>query len=201
MGTSEMSSPRAATSSRLADADFLARPTLEVARSLVGCTLLRGRCLGRIVETEAYTDDAASHYVMRPRTARALIGSTHGLVYVFASYGVHLCLNFTTDALAPGAVLLRALEPLEGLELMRRRRHVEQAADLCRGPGCLAQALGITRALSGASVLSAFSLMLPEAPVDVIASPRVGITRARDLPWRFSLAGSRHVSRPRPSGS
>jgi len=195
---SAVASSSRGVSRRSPGADFFARPTLEVARALIGCTLRVGDCAGRIVETEAYTDDAASHYVMRPRTARELMGSTHGRVYVYSIYGMHLCLNFTADAEAPGAVLLRALEPREGLDVMRERRGVERDLDLCRGPACLAQALGITRELTGAAVVDAFSLSLPEAPRGIVASPRVGITRATELPWRFTLAGSSHVSRPHP---
>lgn len=180
------------------DAAFFAQPTLDVARALIGCTLRRGECSGRIVETEAYTDDEASHFVTRARSAGTLMGSTSGLAYVYSIYGAHLCLNVTTDARGPGAVLLRALEPLGGLEVMRRRRNGVRDRDLCRGPGRLAQALGVTRAMSGEPFLGVFELEPPGTRVALIASPRVGISKARELPWRFSLSGSPFVSDPRP---
>jgi DNA-3-methyladenine glycosylase len=173
---------------------FFERPALEVARGLVGCTLRHAPCAGRIVETEAYAGDPASHFVTRRPSAGALLGTTSGLTYVYTIYGMHLCLNVTADATGPGAVLLRALEPLEGLDVMRSRRGVEAVRDLCRGPGRLAQALGVTRAMSGRRFLDDFALERPARPVSVVTSPRIGISHATELPWRFVLEGSRFAS-------
>lgn len=180
------------------DPRFFARPALEVARDLIGCTLARGECAGRIVETEAYAGDPASHFVTRRPSAGRLLGETHGLAYVYTIYGMHLCLNVTADAAAPGAVLLRALEPVAGIETMQARRATTSLRDLCRGPGRLAQAMGVTREMNGRPFLDEFSLRPRDAPADVVTGPRVGITRAVELPWRFCLAGSRFVSGPRP---
>lgn len=180
----------------LATDAFFAAPTQDVARGLIGAVVRRGACAGRIVETEAYTDDAASHFVTRPRSGAPLMGGTHARVYVYSIYGVHLCLNFTTDDTGPGAVLLRALEPVAGLGVMRRRRGVERVEHLASGPAKLARALGVTRRLSGRRVLEEFELVLPSTPVPAEATPRVGIRQARELPWRFVLVGTRFASRP-----
>ena len=180
--------------------DFFAARTLTVARRLVGATLTRGPCSGVIVEVEAYTDDPASHHVTRPRKS-ALMRETHGFIYVYQIYGVHHCLNFTTDAHGVGAVLVRALEPLAGLEVMRRRRGVERITDLCSGPAKLVQALGISPALNGRPVIETFTLVPPDTRPRITASPRIGIAAAKDLPWRFTLTGSRFVSRPVPASA
>src|SRR2546423_9862497 len=103
------------------DREFFARDTLTVARDLIGTTLVVGRCAGRIVETEAYTTDAASHSIMRSRQA-AIMRETFGYIYVYLIYGMYYCLNITTDREGPGAVLIRALEPARGVELMKKRR-------------------------------------------------------------------------------
>ncbi len=177
---------------------FFASPARRVARALVGCVIERDGISGRIVETEAYEDDAASHYVTRAPSAGALMGATHGRVYVYAIYGMHLCLNVTADAAGPGAVLLRAIEPGAGIERMRARRSGVDDRDLARGPGRLARALGITKDMTGAEFLDLFRLSPPPRPARVVTAPRVGITRATALRWRFCEAGSRFVSDPRP---
>lgn len=179
---------------------FFAAPAIDVARALIGCSLRRGSVAGIIVETEAYSDDEASHFLTRRPSAGRLMGETHGLAYVYSIYGMHLCLNVTADARGAGAVLLRALQPTEGLAVMRRRRGVERDLDLCRGPGRLAEALGVTASMSGRPFLELFELAAPETPPDVAATPRIGISRATELPWRLVLAGSRWVSGPRPAG-
>lgn len=181
-------------SSRRLGPAFFAAPTLDVARGLVGCTLVHGRCAGVIVECEAYTDDPASHYVTRRRQGRVM-AETHGRIYIYRSYGVHHCLNFTTDQHGVGAVLLRALEPVQGLDLMRRRRGLDDPRALASGPGKLVEAMGISPRLDGRAVLDAFELLAPETPLSVDCGPRVGISRAKDLPWRFWARGSRFVSR------
>jgi len=175
-------------------ADFFERATLEIARALLGVTLSHADWTARIVETEAYTDDPASHFVTRPRTG-AMLGSSHGRVYIYSIYGVHRCLNFTTDAGGPGAVLIRAVEPLSGLEGMRERRGVERDRDLTSGPAKLFVALGIDPALHGREVLDEFGLRSPHTPPEVRTGPRIGISHARDLAWRFWIPGNPYVSR------
>jgi DNA-3-methyladenine glycosylase len=178
------------------DESYFARDTLTVAADLIGVELLfRGRG-GLIVEAEAYTDDAASHYVTRHPSAGRLMGSTFGRIYVYRIYGTHCCLNFTTDAHGPGAVLIRALEPLHGLSSMRRRRGVGEVTELCSGPAKLVQALGIGLHLTGDPVTRHFTLRPRRGMIEVATSPRIGISRATDLPWRFSLRDSPHVGRP-----
>ena len=176
------------------DDAIFAGETLAVARALLGCTLLRDGCGGVIVEVEAYTDDAASHFVTRPNAGR-IMGESHGLVYVYSIYGVHRCLNFTTDARGPGAVLIRALEPTHGIDAMRARRGVEHVAQLCSGPGKLAIALDAGRDLTGRRVSDAFTLIPREREPSIVTSMRIGISVAKRLPWRFCVKGSRFVSR------
>jgi DNA-3-methyladenine glycosylase len=135
---------------------------------------------------------------MRAPSSASLLGPTHGLAYVYVIYGMHLCLNVTANATGPGAVLLRAVQPTEGLALMRERRGAVKDLDLCRGPGRLAQAFGVTRDMNGREFLDLFELTSPDEPPAVVAGPRVGISRAVELPWRLCLQGSRHVSSPRP---
>lgn len=185
-------------------ADFFARPVVEVARELVGCTVVHGPTAGVIVETEAYhhSEPACHAYVgVTPRTA-TLFGPP-GLAYVYRSYGIHALLNAVCEPEDVGAaVLIRALEPIEGLELMRERRGLERAEDLCSGPGKLTQALGIDLALNGTSLQHGPIRLLGRsgaAPRTVVGT-RIGITRAVELPWRFCAVGSRHVSRPWPPG-
>lgn len=156
-----------------------------------------GPCAGIVIEVEAYKGDAASHFVTR-RHAGSVMGSSHGRLYIYRIYGVHWCLNVTTDAHGPGAVLLRALEPVEGIDLMRARRGRERIEDLCGGPARLVQALGVDPALDGRPFDEGFSLHLPRVAPEIAAAPRVGITKAMDLPWRFMVRGSRFVSRPIP---
>ena len=174
--------------------DFFARDTLEVARDLIGVEMAVGKCRGRIVETEAYTTDAASHSVMRKNKA-ALMRETFGHIYVYQSYGVHYCLNFTTERAGTGAVLVRAIEPLAGLEAMSRRRGVSEPEKLASGPGKLCQAFGIGLKLNGRPIGREIKLF-PGAHAPIVArSTRIGITRAVELDWRFFERGNRFVSR------
>jgi DNA-3-methyladenine glycosylase len=173
----------------------------SVARALVGWTLLVDGVGGVIVETEAYgPGDPASHSFGGPTRRNRTMFGPPGRIYVYRSYGVHWCANVVcADEGVGAAVLLRALEPTDGLEAMRSRRGVEDARLLASGPGRLTQALAISAEHDGLDLGRApFALLSPERPVDVVASPRVGITRATEQPWRYSLAGSRFVSRPRP---
>jgi DNA-3-methyladenine glycosylase len=183
--------------------EFFSRSVHVVARDLVGCRLLFDGCGGTIVETESYErDDPACHaYVGLTKRTEVLFGPP-GRAYVYLSYGIHSLLNFVAEPEGDAAaVLIRALEPSAGLESMRRRRGERPDADLCSGPGKLTEALGIGLDANGADLTAdPFLLLPPEAgwTGEVVTSPRVGITKAVECPWRFSLAGSPFVSRPRP---
>ncbi len=177
---------------------FFARSVHEVAPELVGCTLLVDGVGGRLVEVEAYdAEDPASHG-FRGETARnrAMFGPP-GHAYVYRSYGVHWCLNLVCGREGvPEAVLVRALEPTPGLERMRERRGLEDERLLCAGPGRLCQALGVTAAHDGLPLdTPPFGLLAAAEEVTVARGPRVGITRAADLSWRYGIAGSRFLSR------
>ena len=177
---------------------FFARSVHEVAPELIGCTLLVDGVGGRIVEAEAYDSaDPASHG-FRGETARnrAMFGPP-GHAYVYRSYGVHWCLNLVCGREGvPEAVLLRALEPSHGLERMRERRGLEDDRLLCAGPGRLCQALGVEAAHDGLPLdAPPVALLATGEDVAVARGPRVGITRAAELPWRYGLAGSPFLSR------
>ena len=185
-------------------AAFYARSVHEVAHDLVGCVVRHGATSGRIVETESYheSEPACHAYVgITPRT-RTLFGPP-GHAYVYRSYGIHALLNAVCEADGVGAaVLIRALEPLDGVDLMRERRGLERAEELCSGPGKLTQALGISLELND-TWLPDGAIAISDRPAGsrtaaIVRGERVGITKAADLPWRFCDAGSRHVSRPRP---
>jgi DNA-3-methyladenine glycosylase len=175
--------------------DFFARDTLSVARDLIGAVLVVGACEGRIVETEAYTTDAASHAVTRSRQA-AIMSETFGHVYVYLIYGMYYCLNFTTERAGTGAVLIRAAEPVRGIREMARRRGVADARQLARGPGRLCQAFGIDITFSGKPVGREIKVREREREPEVSTSARIGITKATELEWRFYETGSPFVSRP-----
>ena len=167
----------------------------------MGWTLLVDGVGGIVVETEAYEpDDPASHSFGGPTLRNATMFGPAGRLYVYRSYGVHWCANVVCAEDGVGAaVLIRALEPKTGLDVMRSRRGTEDVRFLACGPGRLTQALGITVAHDGLDLgKPPFSLDPPRTAVEVVTSPRVGITRATDVPWRYSLAGSSFVSRPRP---
>lgn len=183
--------------------ELLAGSLLEVARGLLGWTFLYDGCGGRIVEVEAYAPDDPASHAFRGRTRRnASMFAVPGTLYVYRSYGIHWCANVVCEPKGTAAaVLLRALEPTHGLAEMRSRRGGVADQALCSGPGRLTQALGITGASDGLSVCEPpFTLVSPETDVVVDVTPRVGITKATDLPWRFVLRGSGWVSRdPRPA--
>jgi DNA-3-methyladenine glycosylase len=181
-------------------------PVVAAAEALVGCTIAHGETAGVIVETEAYheSEPACHAFVgLTPRT-RTLFEAP-GTAYVYRSYGIHALLNVVVEPEGVGAaVLIRALEPLAGVELMRARRGRDRATELCSGPGKLTQALGIELDRNATSLLDGPIRLGPPAPERppplVLAGSRVGITRAIELPWRFCAAGSRYVSRPWPVG-
>jgi DNA-3-methyladenine glycosylase len=185
------------------DAAFFARSVHEVARDLVGCRLFYDGRGGIVVETESYErDDPACHaYVGLTKRTEVLFGPP-GRAYVYLSYGIHSLLNAVAEPEGEAAaVLFRALEPTDGLDAMRARRGARPDTDLCSGPGKLTEALGIDLADNGADLeRDPFCLLQrePDWNGEIIAGPRVGITKAVERPWRFCLADSPHVSRPRP---
>ena len=171
-----------------------------LARALIGATLLVDGVGGPIVETEAYdTDDPASHSFSGRSARNAAMFGPGGHAYVYRSYGIHWCLNLVGGTRAGGAVLIRAIEPTAGLETMAARRGRTDPRLLCSGPGKLARALGITRALDGAALdAPPFALLTPPREAPIVTGPRIGISKAVERPWRFGLAGSRFLSRPFP---
>jgi DNA-3-methyladenine glycosylase len=180
--------------------DFSADSSL-VARRLIGAVLLVDGVGGRIVETEAYDrEDPASHSFSGPTTRNATMFGPPGRAYVYRSYGIHWCLNFVCREAGHGAgVLIRAIEPLQGVESMQRRRGVAGERLLCSGPGRLCQALGVTQAQDGLPLdQPPFELRPPDGDetLDIVSGPRIGISKAIDVPWRFGLAGSPFLSRP-----
>lgn len=180
---------------------FFARDVVEVARDLIGAILLVDGVGGVIVETEAYHhEDPASHSYRGPTARNASMFGPPGHAYVYRSYGVHWCLNFVCEQEGSGsAVLLRALEPTHGLERMRERRGVEDERLLCSGPGRLCQALGVTRVHDGLPLDEPPFELLPRArEIEVAATPRIGISQARERPWRFVARGSPFLSRGLP---
>ena len=174
-----------------------------VARELLGCVLIHrtddGDVSGAIVETEAYgPDDPANHAFRGPSLRNAVMFGRPGHAYVYRIYGAHWCVNAVTGAEGVGeAVLIRALEPLVGLEQMRRNRGVEDDRRLCSGPGNVCAALGITGALNGADLTGSPLVITPgnPAPFQVVETIRVGITKAADRPWRYYVADSPYISR------
>jgi DNA-3-methyladenine glycosylase len=185
--------------------DFFDRSVHEVAPELIGVTLLVGGVGGLIVEVEAYDHEDPAAHGYRGRTARnASMFGLPGHAYVYRSYGIHWCLNFVCERPeVASAVLIRALEPTDGIEAMKARRGLDDPRLLCSGPGRLCQALGVTGAHDGLALYAPpFELREREVSPEIAVGPRVGITKAAERPWRYTLEGSRFVSRPlRPAGS
>jgi DNA-3-methyladenine glycosylase len=183
---------------------FFARSVHEVAPDLIGATFLVDGVGGPIIEVEAYHHtDPAAHSYGGPTARNAVMFGPPGHVYVYRSYGIHWCVNFVCEAEgSASAVLIRALMPAVGLAAMRHRRGVSDERLLCAGPGRLCQALAITSAYNGAALDKApFTLFARTAPAEVIAGPRIGISKAIDLPWRYGLAGSWFLTRPFAAGT
>ena len=178
---------------------FFARSVLKVAPELIGATLLVDGIGGIIVEVEAYHHtDPASHSYNGPTERNAVMFGPSGVAYVYRSYGIHWCLNFVCEkAGSASAVLIRALEPTEGLAKMRRRRGTTDDRNLCSGPGKLAEALAITHAHNGLPLtMPPFSLLARAGKPEIVTGPRIGITKAVDQPWRYGLKGSKFLSKP-----
>jgi DNA-3-methyladenine glycosylase len=182
-----------------------ARSVHEVARDLVGATLRHGGAAGRIVEVESYhQEEPASHAFIGPRPRTEVLFGPPGYAYVYRSYGIHALLNAVAEEEGVGAaVLIRAIEPIDGIELMRARRRVARDEDMTNGPGKLTEALGIGLELNGVSLEDGPIRIEPRAPASrppqIVIGERIGITKAVDLPWRFCDATSRFVSRPWPA--
>ncbi len=183
---------------------FFNRSVHEVAPDLIGVTLLVDGVGGRLVEVEAYhhTEPAAHSYGGQTERNAIMFGPP-GYVYVYRSYGLHWCVNFVCEpAGSASAVLIRAIEPTAGLPLMRRRRGLKDERLLCSGPGRLCEALRITHAQNGMALNQPpFELFAAEGKVEVVAGPRIGITKAADLPWRYGEKGSRFLSKPFPEAT
>jgi DNA-3-methyladenine glycosylase len=181
--------------------DDLAGSVVDVARDLVGCVIRHGETAGVIVETEAYeaADPACHAYIGRTARNEVLFGPP-GHAYVYLSYGIHSLLNFVTEPEgSASAVLIRALEPTTGIELMRQRRGRDEAAELCSGPGKLTEALGITIAHNALPLDRApIALHARTEDVEVATGIRIGITKAVELPWRYGVRGSKFLSKPFP---
>lgn len=182
--------------------DFSAR-SVEVARALIGASVFVGGVGGRIVETEAYDEtDPASHSFAGKTARNAAMFGPPGRAYVYRSYGLHWCLNVVCMPAGHGAgVLIRALEPTAGIEHMRQRRRLHDERLLCAGPGRLCQALAVDHGLNGARLDRVPFRLVPASgsALAVAIGLRIGISKSRELPWRFALAGSRYLSRPMPS--
>jgi DNA-3-methyladenine glycosylase len=191
----------AGSASRPLPRRFYARGAIEVARDLLGKVLVHGPTAGIIVETEAYLggDDLASHSAAGITDRTRVIFGPPGHAYVYLSYGMHDCLNIVADQTGtPGCVLIRALEPVAGLDLMRARRpkaHTDR--DLANGPGKLTRALSVTRKDSGVDMTRGDLVVVPpvlEVPLDIAVTPRIGITKCADLPLRFFIKQNQFVS-------
>lgn len=178
--------------------DFSA-PSCVVAPQLIGTHFFVDGVGGVIAEVEAYDQsEPASHTFSGPSQRNAAMFGPPGCAYVYRSYGIHWCLNFVCGPVDHGAgVLIRAIEPTAGLDLMRARRGLVSDRLLCSGPGRLGQALAIGPQFNGVSLaLEPFQLLPASAPVQIVQGMRIGISKAVDLPWRFGLADSSHLSKP-----
>lgn len=176
--------------------DWFKRDALKIARGLLGKVISYKGCSGMIVETEAYKSDPASHaYRITPRSEIMLV--SYGKFYVYFIYGMYYCLNITTNKGEPGAVLIRAAEPLDGTDKMQRRRKTKDMHNLASGPGKLCQAFGINKSLNGKDVNKGMRVLHHKNYKDneVAVSKRIGIKEGAELDWRFSVKGSKFVSR------
>jgi DNA-3-methyladenine glycosylase len=178
-------------------AELFNSPSPTAARDMIGWTLTYNGVGGRIVETEAYHhEDPASHSFSGPTPRNEVMFGPPGVLYVYRSYGIHWCLNLVCGDGPGSAVLLRALEPTVGLGEMSERRGTNDVRLLCSGPGRLGQALAVTREQNGLRLDAPPFELIPGDPVEVVVGPRIGITKAVDVPWRFGERGSRFLSRP-----
>lgn len=178
---------------------FFRRSVHEVAPDLIGAMLLVDGVGGVLVEVEAYHHtDPAAHSYRGPTDRNAVMFGPPGYVYVYRSYGIHWCLNFVCEPKGwASAVLIRAIEPTAGLAIMRQRRRLADERLLCAGPGRVCEALGVSRALNGQALdAPPFQIFARPGVPEIVAGPRIGITKAADKPWRYGLKGSRFLSKP-----
>lgn len=183
------------------DDSIFVRPAGDVAELVLGAELVVGHCSGRIVEVEWYDQsDPASHSYRGPTRRCATMFGPPGHLYVYRSYGIHWCANLVCEPEGVGAaVLIRALEPVSGLEAMRERRGRHEARTLCAGPGRLCQALGIDGSHDGERIGgSRVRILHGPSPERIVSGPRIGIRLGADRPWRRGVGGSRYLSRPFP---
>lgn len=183
--------------------NFFEENTVEVAKKLLGCFLVHktkeGKCVGKIVETEAYLkDDPASHSFNGKTLRNEPMFGRAGTAYVYFTYGMHYCFNIVTNKKGIGeAVLIRALEPIEGIELMKKRRGISEIQNLCNGPAKLVQAMGITKAYNRADLLKGNLIIFRPKKrefFEIACGKRVGITRGKELEYRFWIKGNQFVS-------
>jgi DNA-3-methyladenine glycosylase len=179
---------------------FFTQPIIDLSRALIGCELLVDGVGGPIVETEAYeASDPASHSFAGPTARNRAMWGPGGQVYVYRIYGMHWCLNIVGGVEPGAAVLLRAIEPVRGPDIMTARRGTDDPRKLCAGPGRLCQALGVDARQDGLRLdTPPFALLPRSGEPPIVTGPRIGITKAAERPWRFGLAGSRFLSRPFP---
>jgi DNA-3-methyladenine glycosylase len=190
--------------SQIISASFFERDPLICARELIGVELIWGNCSGVLVETEAYNaaNDEACHTFMRPSTRAFIERNKAGAAYVYFNYGMHWMLNVLVKGKEKGFVLIRALEPMSGMDRMKKRRKLDDVKRLCSGPGKLTQALDITGRHNEMDLCAdsrhcfAYGSVARLRRVDVATSKRIGISRSAELPWRFTLRGSPFVSAP-----
>jgi DNA-3-methyladenine glycosylase len=185
----------------LLDEAFFARSVAQVAPDLLGCVIEVGHLAGQIVEVERYQqDDPASHSFRGPTPRAAVMFGPPGRLYVYRSYGIHWCVNVVCEPEGRGAaVLIRAVAPTRGLDVMRRRRGTVDERKLCSGPGRLCEAFGIDGSMNATVIGAGPVRLLAGTPVsDIAVGPRIGISVATDRPWRFGVEGSPHISRPFP---
>ena len=187
--------------SRIVRVSFFKRDPLTCARELIGKELIWGECSGTVVEVEAYAaiDDEAAHTFTRPSARSFIQRNKAGAAYVYFNYGVHWMLNVLVKGGANGFVLIRALEPRRGIELMKKRRRIDDVRQLCSGPGKLTQAFAISGRNHEMDLCTDPTHCFARhtnAAANVVADARIGITRSAHYPWRFTLRGSDFVSRP-----
>ncbi len=172
---------------------FFEKDAVWVAKKLLGKLLKFKKCSGIIVETEAYKDDPASHaYKPTPRSMPLI--EKYGTVYVYLNYGMYHLLNFTCDKKGPGGVLIRAVEPIKGIEIMEKRRKTDNLCNLCNGPGKLCQAFGITMKQHNKEVGKEIHLFEMGKKVKIEKSKRIGISKGTEYEWRFYLKNNPFVS-------
>jgi len=196
-----MVAPISRRDTKARQAELFHTHSARAARMLIGWTLTHDGVGGRIVETEAYHhEDPASHSFSGPTARNTVMWGPPGRIYVYRSYGIHWCMNLVCGETPGSAVLIRALEPTQGLDVMIARRGVDDPRRLMNGPGNVCQALAVTRAHDGMAVDEAPFALEPGPAGEIAVGPRIGISKAVEVPWRFGEAGSRFLSRPFPTG-